>query len=299
MRLCATDFWATYRVVRPFQLPYHSGSLLRGVLGRSLRRVGCADVEHPCEADCAQLGSCAYSRLFDPPAPEPAPHRLLHGVTRAPQPLIPLFPPPGRLEFKTGDAFELGARLLGPVRPEDGFRLTAALEGMADFALGRDEGQVVFEQISQRGPRERPVTLEPREDRPQRLRVDFETPAWLEQRGRLMDDMDCPALFRAVHRRLTTVCALYGSLARDHDEEFARRDRLVEAITTVERRITAVQWERHALEREERHPMKGILGFIVFEGAVDEFLPLFRMAEVTHIGKATSYGLGRIRVRSA
>jgi hypothetical protein len=42
MRLCATDYRATYWVVQPFRLPYHCGSLLRGVLGRALRLAGCA-----------------------------------------------------------------------------------------------------------------------------------------------------------------------------------------------------------------------------------------------------------------
>jgi len=42
--------------------------------------------------------------------------------------------------------------------------------------------------------------------------------------------------------------------------------------------------------------MGGLVGEMTFEGDCSPFLGLLRLAEVIHIGKATSFGFGRIRV---
>jgi hypothetical protein len=94
MRLPTSDFHLKYTVQTPFTLPEHSGSLLRGVLGRALRRAGCVHPkEEACAGACQKPGACVYSRLFDPPAPSPPPHRFLRGSTRMPPRLLPLLPP--------------------------------------------------------------------------------------------------------------------------------------------------------------------------------------------------------------
>src|SRR5262245_25295486 len=99
MKLSFTELRVTYRVLRPFHLPEHSESLLRGVLGRALRQAACLDPT-PCPEECRNPAACTYTRLFDCPVPEPAPHRFLVGATRAPQPLIPLFPRGGRVHLE-------------------------------------------------------------------------------------------------------------------------------------------------------------------------------------------------------
>ena len=42
--------------------------------------------------------------------------------------------------------------------------------------------------------------------------------------------------------------------------------------------------------------LRGLVGSIGFSGDLTPLVPFFRMAEVTHVGKGTSYGLGRLRV---
>ena len=78
MRLPYSELQATYRVLTPFRLPYHAGSLVRGILGRSLRLASCTATP-ACAAACNDPETCAYSILFDPPLPSPPPHRLLRG----------------------------------------------------------------------------------------------------------------------------------------------------------------------------------------------------------------------------
>lgn len=97
MRLHVTDLHASYTVVEPFTLPYHSGSLLRGVLGRALRRTGCLEAADTCAAACQHPGACVYTRFFDPL------RRFVRGLTRAPSRLIPLLPPMRSVDLAAGD----------------------------------------------------------------------------------------------------------------------------------------------------------------------------------------------------
>lgn len=45
--------------------------------------------------------------------------------------------------------------------------------------------------------------------------------------------------------------------------------------------------------------MRGLVGSLDVEGDVGALVPWLRWAEIVHVGKATSYGLGRMRVVAA
>lgn len=68
-------------------------------------------------------------------------------------------------------------------------------------------------------------------------------------------------------------------------------------ISVVEQDLKPLRWNRHSLAREREHPLQGFLGRVIFAGAeLKAFVPMLRLAEKTHLGKATSLGLGRMRV---
>lgn len=311
MKLPIAEFEAVYRPTGDLRLPYHSGSLLRGVLGRALRQTGCANrcanpdstgnappdapPDTPCRAACRRPGACTYSRLFDPPLPTPLPHRLLRGATEAPPPLLPLIPRPGETR---ANPLVLGVRVLGALPHDDAERLLAALHSMAALRLGDAEADVAIEHVRRRHELDRTLEIAPGEPASGQLRITFETPAWLTLKGRLhtADDLDFRALFRHVYRRLTTLAALYGELRPEDDARFPELDRLAASVRTASARLRALRWERHSWEREVRHPMTGLVGTLLFEGPVGVFRPLPEAAALTFIGKCTSHGLGRIHI---
>lgn len=295
MRLVFTEIRAAYRVVAPLRLPEHTGSLFRGVLGRALRRAACLSAE-PCGAACLQPGECAYARLFDPPAPDPGAHRFLRGVTRAPQPLIPIFPAPGARVLQPGDSLVLGARVLGELAPADLGRLQAAMELIADFPLGDTERALEVEGITQVGPRRRTIDVHPGEPRDGRVRIRAETPLWIERDDVLVApaDFDLGLLFRSAHRRLTTLAALHGTLEPDDERAFAELSTRAAEVRTVERQLRPLRWERWSEEKQQHQPVRGLLGDVVIEGPIGLFLPVLRAAALVHVGKGTSQGLGRI-----
>jgi len=318
MSFRATDFHASYSVAKPFTLPHHTRSMLRGVLGRALRQTGCAVVVTACVGACARPEACTYARLFDPLMPSPAPHRFLQGGTRAPPRLIPLLPAmgkahlppddtsaprhedhPAQVFLAKNDRMTFGVRVLGELDDATDKCLMSALEGMETFPLGAEKGQVKLESTTRHRTRTWPDGAEGAPTAGSRVRVTFTTPAWIEHDGRLVKDLTFSRLFRAISRRVTTVGALYGELGADQpdqEETFVRLDALAGEVKTVETRLVRLQWVRHSEESGARHPMHGFTGYAVFEGEVGELWPSLNMAEVAHVGKSTSFGLGRVRV---
>jgi hypothetical protein len=57
-----------YRVLTPMALTARKGSVLRGAIGASLRRVTCALRRERCET-CLLKGRCVYSIFFEPLPP--------------------------------------------------------------------------------------------------------------------------------------------------------------------------------------------------------------------------------------
>ena len=123
---------------------------------------------------------------------------------------------------------------------------------------------------------------------------------WIEHRGKLLAlaDVDFPGLFRHTYRRLTTLVSLYGTLEPDDEREFAELSARAGEVRTVERQLRALRWERWSVDRDVRHPMRGLVGEVVCEGPLGPLLPVLRAAELVHVGKGTSHGLGRVRVET-
>ena len=147
MRLPYTEFFATYEVVAPFRIPAHPGSLWRGVIGRILRREGCAR-QTVCQDSCQLPSACLYQKLFDPPMPQPAPHRFLRGQKEAPPPLVPIVAWSGSQQLLVGDSVRIGLRCLGVLSESEKECLVRVLAAVSQARLGRDEGRVELVAVS-------------------------------------------------------------------------------------------------------------------------------------------------------
>lgn len=169
---------------------------------------------------------------------------------------------------------------------------------MATLRLGGAKAAVAIEHVRRRHELDSTLEIAPGEPASGRLRITFETPAWLTLKERLhaADDVDFRALFHHVYRRLPTLAALYGELRPEDDARFPEIDRLAAPVRTASAGLRAVRWERHSWEREVRHPMMGLVGTLLFERPIGVFRPVLEAAAITLVGKRTSHGLGWIHV---
>jgi len=55
-------------------------------------------------------------------------------------------------------------------------------------------------------------------------------------------------------------------------------------------------WERYSSRQQTRMKFGGWVGEIIYQGDFQRFLPLLRLGEHIHVGKVTTFGLGKYRI---
>lgn len=57
-----------------------------------------------------------------------------------------------------------------------------------------------------------------------------------------------------------------------------------------------VDWERYSSRQDARMNLGGFVGTAVYEGPVASHLPLMLATGISHVGKACTFGNGKLRV---
>jgi hypothetical protein len=57
-------------------------------------------------------------------------------------------------------------------------------------------------------------------------------------------------------------------------------------------------WERYSSRQKTRMKMGGLMGEITYGGPVAAFEPFLRAGEILHVGKGTSFGLGKYEIET-
>jgi hypothetical protein len=55
-------------------------------------------------------------------------------------------------------------------------------------------------------------------------------------------------------------------------------------------------WERYSNRQERGMQLGGLAGAVTYKGDLGEFVPLLEFSSKVHIGKQTSFGLGKLEV---
>lgn len=273
-----------------FTLPPFAGSMFRGALGWSLKEV--------CEES-------VYRYLFETTSSAP-------GRRDASRPFL-LVPPLGQRKLRSGDRFQLALRLWGEgtkFLPE----MTYALMLAGEWGLGREKAKFELTKvIVDEGPKQwvaydhalgwdraylpmpsalgsfSSVTNPARQ-----IEVDFLTPTRLVSEGTHSDTPDFPILIHAAYRRVRSLLELHGAaqlLPTLLDD--------IESTHQIEsyHQIEWVDWERTSQRQKKRHIMGGLVGRSLYRGEFQpEWLEVLKACEILHLGKATTFGMGGIRV---
>jgi CRISPR-associated endoribonuclease Cas6 len=125
------------------------------------------------------------------------------------------------------------------------------------------------------------------------LKVHLITPLRLKFRNKLKADLPFHVLIRAVLRRISSLFSYYGDGEPELDYKgLVRRS---ESVKTVESDVSWFDWKRYSFRQDQAMLMGGIIGSVTYEGNIGEFIPLIKLCEKLHIGKQTSFGLGKIK----
>ncbi len=68
-----------------------------------------------------------------------------------------------------------------------------------------------------------------------------------------------------------------------------------QTITTADKNLAWYDWQRYSFRQDKKMLMGGMTGSVTYEGKISEYLPLIDFCEQVHLGKQTTFGLGKIK----
>ncbi|HEA65453.1 MAG TPA: CRISPR system precrRNA processing endoribonuclease RAMP protein Cas6 [Desulfobacterales bacterium] len=291
-------------------LPYYKGSTFRGVFGIALKKVVCALRRQECY-ECLLKEKCVYAFVFETSDSINLPKGSR--IASPPHPFVIEPPLTTKTQFLKGAPFDFNLLLFGEINNSLPYFIYA-FDQMGRIGVGKRingkrgqfalkkvilNGKVIYTDVSQKLNVDKSLSVlslsEPR-DYPEnnfRLKITLETPLRIKFENRLKADLPFHALVRAMLRRISSLYNVYG----DGEPPLDYRGLVKKAhtIDIIESNITWFDWQRYSSRQEKSMLMGGMLGSITFEGDIGEYMPLIDFCSEVHIGKQTSFGLGKFK----
>jgi len=132
---------------------------------------------------------------------------------------------------------------------------------------------------------------------PSILHLTFLTPTRLKFDGRLSPTLEFHILFRNLLRRISLLS--YFHCGEELKLDFKGIIENSKAVRVQKENLSWFDWERYSNRQETKMMMGGFIGSITFEGNLKEFMPFLHLGEYIHVGKGTSFGLGKYEIMRA
>lgn len=291
-------------------LPFYKGSTFRGVFGHALKKVVCALRQQECKT-CLLRRNCVYALVFETRHALAPPAELRSASPPSPYVIQPDLA--SKTRFSAGESFDFSLLIFGELNNSLPYFIYA-FEQMGKIGIGRringSRGEFVLQEVKWNGrtiysgeegrltaPEGLPsLNLEEKEgsgEKPFDLRLTLETPLRFKFNNRLAADLSFNILARAMLRRATSLLICYG-------EGIPRIDfhNLIEKADSAgikESSLRWFDWRRYSNHQEKSMLMGGMIGSVTYGNIPPDFLPFIDFCQRVHLGKQTSFGLGKIR----
>lgn len=317
-----------YRVTTPMLLPAYKGSVFRGALGQQLTRIS-----EEVSAKVFQTSQASWPKEASGEQPSP----FLANLKEVPPPYVLEPPQTSQRFFEPGEMLGAHFILVGAAMDYlpffvfafseagrggmgswiDNRRGTCFLETIDSLHGWEDASPVVIYSGQEKVLSDESVilTLEtiqprvevvdgclPRGDRGSK-QLEFLTPTRLKVKGHLTIDLSFDVLLRALMRRMSALAYYYCGMdlfSSPGGVGVGSPQSLLEAARSIQPALNTLEWfdwERHSKRQEATLLMGGFVGEIGFSGDLRPFEPFLRLGEFLHLGKGTSLGLGKYRIR--
>lgn len=292
-------------------LPPFLGSTFRGAFGHALRRMVCVMGPEQVCGECGLRQACSYTRIFEPYVEGERPP-FLGGVDQAVRPYVfEPFEEGGRLAPGGTVRFDL---LLFGQASELAAYTVLAVERMARVGLGArripfrlqkvealspdGSAQEVFRagaplsgaRISAAVPAAAPL---PEGE----VTLRFETPLRIKTRDHLNDRPRFRDLAFNMLRRILELSYFHvpGAVI---DWNFRPLLDRTDDVQIIAADLAWHDWERFSQRQGTSMKLGGLVGTMTLAGDLSPFTSLLRAAEVVHVGKGATFGLGKVSVVS-
>ncbi len=282
-------------------LPPYKGSTFRGAFGHALRQTVCTLRRQECPS-CLLQQSCIYARVFETKRPDDSVRHL----ASPPHPYVIRPPATEARQLPAGSAFDFSLLLFGDFNDALPYFIYA-FERMGSLGIGKGKARFTIERVDCAGqaiyrqgsstlaplPPLDSLQLVPATGKPGDLRLRLRTPLRVKAAGRFVRTLDFATLTRAALRRLSALLAAYGD--GDPDLPYADLIRQAEQVRLVADHSRWHEWTRYSNRQNESMQFGGLIGELHFAEVPAFHRHLLELAGKVHLGKQTSFGLGRIQ----
>lgn len=296
-----------FEVKTPLHLPAYAGSTLRGAWGSALRAASCMTRQPACEG-CPLIATCPYAAIFETRPPRDGTPSL-QDFSQVPKPYVIEPPAMGECDYRPGERLAFHIVLAGHALDQLPLVLWAHVKAFRR-GVGRGDGTAEIVRVVHEGQAET-VILEGPEDSilehetavPPALTfhdavtLRFHTPLRLQTNGRraTAEEYTARRLLMALVRRIALLCEFHGPGRLDLD--FSGLARLAESIES-RKRLTWQDWTRYSSRQKQKMDLGGVVGEWTLAGDLSPFAPFLHLGQWLHVGKETTFGMGRYTLHS-
>lgn len=269
------------------ELPPYLGSTLRGALGQALLQTD--------KEACAFLYRNSEKEDMDAGKVVAKPYMIIPPEIQRPQTVI-----------EQGEKLNFELLLFGSAE-ESVSAVVSALEQLYRFGLGArryrfDLSEIINSQtqriIWRKGKyfKDAVTAAEIQGEELQNVTgmvIKICTPLRIRHGGRLVKKISFQTLIRNITNRIMELTERYGGWI--DQEEADRLLVLSEKVSTVHEEIKVERMERYSNRTNGKMDFSGLIGTIEYEGDLTPFVPWMYAAQKLHIGRNTTFGMGKIQ----
>lgn len=293
-------------------LPPYKGSTLRGGLGNALKKISCVSrgKRYSC-SNCPYRAGCVYSYVFETPADVEIP--VLGKVNFSPHPFVLEPPLDNKQIYNLGDKLLFSLILIGRANHYLPFFISA-FEKLGEIGIGKGRGKYILKEVKTaytpetvlykdtKGfifPDEIKSDLQNKHLNPHRkndeITLNFLTPTRIMYLSKLLTkELPFHVLLSRLLERIKVLsdahCGLPLSLP---GRELLNKSK---KVSIKESNLYFYNWERYSNRQKKRMQLGGLVGKITYKGDIKVFIPFLKIGTYLHVGKNTSFGLGKFRI---
>lgn len=311
MLITYNELTLTLRAVDALLLPYYKGSTFRGGFGNVFRRVVCALKRQDC-TDCILKQKCIYAYVFETSPEQDAEIMHTDKYSKVPHPFIIEPPDETRETFEPGEIILFKLILVGKaaeylpyfIYTFDELGKTGIGRGRGKYSLlsVHNESGTIYSSGDKIIKNVTAGTINVNEEfefacaGESSIKLVLLTPTRISYRRVLTSELPFHILIRNLLRR---IALLYYFHCEKRVPEYDPKRIIVEAenVAVIQSSIGWNDWERYSSRQGTKMKMGGMTGEITYKGNIGPFLGLLKAGEILHVGKGTSFGLGKYSIQ--
>lgn len=305
-RFKIVKFSFNFRAEENGNLPRYLGNTLRGGFGITFRKIVCSDRNRDCRT-CDQSTNCVYPYIFETPGNEG--NDKFSSYSDVPRPFIIEPDDNQKRVVIRGDPLQFRLILVGKAIDylpyfifcfdklgKNGIgsrRIAFELDEVCGFNFLQNRWIKLYDARERILKGDLPIITanELSYESKDTLTLNFLTPTRIKYRESYITNMEFHVMMRNLLRRISMLMLCHCDSVLDIDI-----NELIEESKTVEVLRWDLRWQnwtRYSSRKKELMELGGFIGNVTYKGNFDKFMPFIALGEQIHIGKGTTFGLGK------